>query len=47
MLREEVAFVAYHFHWTEEAIMNQEHRDRRRWVQHISAINGSMNTTAS
>lgn len=36
---EEVAFIAYHFHWSFEEIMNMEHRDRQRWVEEISSIN--------
>ncbi|MGH8605683.1 MAG: DUF6760 family protein [Gammaproteobacteria bacterium] len=42
-LTEEVAFVAYHFHWPHHDIMAMEHVDRRRWVQEISAINRRMN----
>ena len=42
-LIEEVAFIAYHFHWSQEEAMNLEHADRRRWVQEISAINHRMN----
>jgi hypothetical protein len=42
-LVEEVAFVAYHFHWSHEEIMRLEHRDRRRWVEEISTINQRMN----
>ena len=42
-LYEEVAFVAYHFHWPVETILNLEHADRRRWVGEISAINGRRN----
>jgi hypothetical protein len=42
-IHEEVAFIAYHFHWSFEEIMNMEHPERRRWVQEISAINGQMN----
>jgi hypothetical protein len=38
-LYEEVAFIAYHFHWQPEAIFNLEHGERRRWVQEVSAIN--------
>jgi len=38
-LNEEVAFIAYHFHWSPEQIMNLEHRDRRNWVERISALN--------
>ena len=46
-LYEEVAFVAYHFHWPPEAIMNMEHADRRRWVAEISSINQRMNGEVS
>jgi hypothetical protein len=42
-LYEEVAYVAYHIHWTQTEIMNMEHGDRRRWVREISTINGRMN----
>lgn len=42
-LYEEVAFVAYHFHWAQAEIMEMEHSDRRRWVKEISSINGRMN----
>ena len=38
-LSEEVAFVAYHFHWPHDEIMALEHADRRSWVTEISAIN--------
>jgi len=38
-LNEEVAFIAYHFHWPMEQIMHLEHRDRRDWVAQISALN--------
>jgi hypothetical protein len=36
---EEVAFIAYHFHWSREEILNLEHRERQRWVEEISKIN--------
>ena len=42
-LREEVAFVAYHFHWAHDEIMALEHGERRRWVREISAINRQVN----
>ena len=38
-LYEEVAFIAYHFHWSREEILNLEHRERQRWVEEISKIN--------
>jgi len=43
LLYEEVAFIAYHFHWQAEAVLNMEHADRRRWVREISAINERRN----
>jgi len=41
-LYEEVAFVAYHFHWPLETVMNLDHWERTRWVQEISSINQRM-----
>jgi hypothetical protein len=38
-LYEEVAFIAYHFHWSLEEIMKLEHRDRQLWCEEISKIN--------
>ncbi|WP_461330995.1 DUF6760 family protein [Bradyrhizobium diazoefficiens] len=45
-LYEEVAFVAYHFHWPHGEVMNLEHVERRRWVAEISRINGRLNEEA-
>jgi uncharacterized protein DUF6760 len=42
-LYEEVAFVAYHFHWPLETILHLEHPERRRWAQEISSINQRIN----
>jgi hypothetical protein len=42
-LHEEVAYVAYHFHWPQSEIMALEHADRRRWVHEIDAIHQRMN----
>ena len=42
-LTEEVAFIAYHFHWSEADIMHMEHADRRHWVMQVSNINRRMN----
>lgn len=39
----EVAFIAYHFHWPPETVLNLEHAERRRWVEEISAINQQIN----
>jgi hypothetical protein len=42
-LYEEVAFIAYHFHWPHQEVMDLEHAERRRWVAEISSINGRLN----
>ncbi len=41
-LYEEIAFVAFHFHWPEREVMRMEHSDRRRWVSEISKLNRRM-----
>ncbi|MFC7547747.1 DUF6760 family protein [Plantactinospora sp. GCM10030261] len=38
-LHEEVAYVAYHFHWALDDILDLEHPDRRRYVDEIARIN--------
>lgn len=38
-LYEEVAYVAYHFHWSLDEIMDLEHADRQRFVDEIASIN--------
>jgi hypothetical protein len=38
-LYEEMAFIAYHFHWTNAELMALEHAERRRWCHEISTIN--------
>ena len=42
-LFEEVAYVAYYFHWPYEEIMGLEHRERQRWVAEIARINQRLN----
>ena len=37
---EEVAFIAYHFHWPQEQLLELEHGERRRWVNEISKLIG-------
>ena len=44
---EEVAFVAYHFHWSMESVMNLDHGNRLQWVREISAINERRNKEQS
>jgi len=40
---EEVAYIAYHFHWPYAQIMNLEHLERQRWVEEIAKINKRLN----
>jgi uncharacterized protein DUF6760 len=42
-LFEEVAYIAYHFHWPHEQIMGLDHGERQRWVDEIGKINRRLN----
>lgn len=42
-LYEEVAFVAYHFGWSHEDVLELPHWERHRWCEEISKINERMN----
>jgi uncharacterized protein DUF6760 len=42
-LREEIAYVAYHFHWPREEILDMEHHERQHWIREIARINTRMN----
>ena len=45
-LYEEVAYVAYHFHWPHEQILGLEHLERQKWVTEIAKINRRLNERA-
>lgn len=34
----EVAYVAYHFHWSQDEILDLEHHDRCRYVAEIASL---------
>ena len=38
-LFEEIAYIAYHFHWPLDEILDLEHPLRRRFVEEIARIN--------
>jgi hypothetical protein len=38
-LFQEVAYIAFHFHWPPAQILSMEHRDRQRWLAEIARIN--------
>ena len=37
-LYEQVAYVAYHFHWSREEILDLEHPERLRYVDQIRSL---------
>jgi hypothetical protein len=37
-LHEEIAYIAFHFHWSREEILDLEHLDRRRYVREIASL---------
>ncbi len=41
--REEIAYVAYHFHWQLREILDLTHDERQAWVREIARINTRMN----
>jgi hypothetical protein len=41
-LQEEVAYIAYYFHWPLKEILEMEHQDRRQWTEKIADINRKM-----
>lgn len=41
-LYEEVAYIAYYFHWPLEHILELEHAERRQWVEEVAKINAKL-----
>ncbi len=37
-LHEEVAYIAFNFHWALDQLLDLEHADRRRYVEEIGRI---------
>ena len=42
-LYQEVAYIAYHLHWSLEEVLQMEHRERAIWIREISRINERIN----
>nr|WP_293373983.1 DUF6760 family protein [Nevskia sp.] len=42
-LYEEVAFLAYYFHWSQDQILALEHARRRQWIDELAKINRRIN----
>jgi hypothetical protein len=36
---EEISYIAYHFHWSSQELMNMDHGERRKWCEEIRKIN--------
>lgn len=45
-LEEEMAFIAFHFHWGRDELLALEHAERRQWCRAISAINRKLDGVA-
>jgi hypothetical protein len=46
-LHEEVAYLAYHFHWALDEILQLEHAERQQWVKQVADINRRLNEAAT
>jgi uncharacterized protein DUF6760 len=42
-LREEVAYLAFHLHWSYHEVMRLDHAERQRWVAEVAHINQRLN----
>jgi hypothetical protein len=43
---EEVAYIAYHFHWPYDQILHLDHLERQRWVGEVAKINRRLDEAA-
>ncbi|MFQ5409135.1 MAG: DUF6760 family protein [Anaerolineales bacterium] len=46
-LHEEVAYLAYHFHWPLDDILQLEHGERLTWVNEVAKINRRLSPAVS
>jgi hypothetical protein len=42
-LNQEMAYIAYHFHWALDDILDMEHQERHMWLREIARINQEIN----
>ena len=40
---QEVAYIAYHFHWPLDDVLKMEHDERHIWLREIARINREIN----
>lgn len=41
----EMSFISYYFHWSNQEVMDMDHKSRRRWCKEISSINRNLSTS--
>jgi hypothetical protein len=46
-VNEEMAYLAYHLHWSHAELMQLDHRSRRGWVEQVSALNERLSATTA
>jgi hypothetical protein len=44
---EEMAYIAYHFHWSYSELMQMDHLERQRWCKEISKIIEKINNNGT
>ena len=42
-LLQEIAYIAYHFHWPLDDILDMDHDERHEWLRQIARINREIN----
>ena len=42
-LYQEISYIAYHFHWSLDNILDMEHQERHVWLKEIARINQEIN----
>jgi hypothetical protein len=42
-LHQELAYIAYHFHWSPDDVLDMEHAERHIWLAEIARINREIN----
>jgi len=43
-LTKEIAYIAYHFHWQKDDVLDMTHHERHKWAKEISNINDRINS---
>ncbi|MFJ8312938.1 MULTISPECIES: DUF6760 family protein [unclassified Streptomyces] len=38
-LRSEIAYIAYHFHWSHNELLDMDHIQRRAYIRQVTQIN--------